>query len=90
MDKAERVLKECIDDLLTEEIKTLPNDAELKKQHTFSKRFQKNMNRLIKENKRKNIYRMYKALDRCNVKEYEYFRNLTLAYDELLKSGKKL
>ena len=46
MDKAERVLKECIDDLLTEEIKTLPNDAELKKQHTFSERFQKNMNLL--------------------------------------------
>lgn len=65
MDKAERVLKECIDDLLTEEIKTLPNDAELKKQHTFSKRFQKNMNRLIKENKRKNIYRMYKAFGAC-------------------------
>lgn len=36
------------------------------------------------------IYRMYKALDRCNVKEYEYFRNLTLAYDELLKSGKNI
>lgn len=36
------------------------------------------------------IYRMYRALDRCNVKEYEHFRNLTLAYDEILESGKKL
>ncbi len=65
MDKAEMILKECIDDLLEEEIKAIPTEEELKKQHKFSGRFQKNMNQLIKENKRRNVFKIYKALGAC-------------------------
>lgn len=65
MDKVEVILKECINDLLEEEIKAIPEDAELKKQHKFSRAFQKNMNELIKENKKKNMFRIYKALGAC-------------------------
>lgn len=65
MDKAEVILKECIDDLLEEEIKAIPKDTELKKQHKFSRRFYKNMNELIKENKRKHVFRIYKTLGAC-------------------------
>lgn len=65
MDKTEVMLKECIDDLLEEEIKAIPKDTEIKKQHKFSRQFEKNMNELIKENKRKNMFRIYRALGAC-------------------------
>lgn len=65
MNKAEVILKECIDDLLEEEIKAIPKDTELKKQHKFSRRFYKNMNEMIKENKRKHVFRIYKTLGAC-------------------------
>lgn len=65
MDKAEAILKECLEGLLEEEIKAIPSEAELKKQHKFSKQFINNMNKLIKENKRKNMFRIYKALGAC-------------------------
>lgn len=65
MDKAEVILKECINDLLEEEIKAIPEDTELKKQHKFSRVFQKNMNELIKENKKRKMFWIYKALGAC-------------------------
>lgn len=65
MDKAEVILKECLEELLEEEIKAIPANPELKKLHKFSKGFEKNMDKLIKENKRKNMLRIYKALGAC-------------------------
>lgn len=65
MDKTEVLLKECIDSLLEEEIKEIPKDADIKKQHRFSKKFIKSINKLIQTNKKKKIYRMYKALGAC-------------------------
>lgn len=65
MDKAEARLKECLDEILEEEIMLIPEKAELKRLHKFSRHFERNMENMIKQNKKRKVFRAYKAFGAC-------------------------
>lgn len=67
MNKSDAKLKECVEDLLEEEVKAIPSDSKIKETHVFSKAFEKDMKRLIQKNKIQKIHRMYKVLGVCAV-----------------------